>query len=108
MGTTSTASDQYGTKPVSQDTPAGRVLLVYTMSLSRPAAPIAARRRAMRASSTASGNSALEREIRPRRMLASRCDLEQLARGPAQHLGAFLRHHHSYPKHDIANMRIRA
>ena len=27
-GTTSTASDQYGTKPVSHDTPAGRVLLV--------------------------------------------------------------------------------
>src|SRR5215475_5164596 len=104
MGTTSSTSDQYGTKPVSQDTPAGRVLLVYTMSASRPVAPIAARTRAMRASSTASGSSAFEREIRPRRMLASRRDLEQFARGLAQHLNAGLRHHDRIAEHDVADL----
>src|ERR1700730_14660069 len=57
----------------------------------------------MRASSTASGSSALELEIRPRRIANSRRDFEQFARSPAQDFGARVGHHDGIAKHDRAD-----
>src|SRR5262245_21486405 len=73
-------------------------------SASSSASRIAACVRAMRASSAASGSSIKEREISPRRMYASCCDLEQLARRAAQHPGTPRRHHDGIAEYDVAGI----